>query len=183
MFDWKSTLAGFAAGSILIGAYWSTTQGDRASEAPVIAARSDGACELALERSVDALSDEIRLLRANPSGASPSGVDWPELRQWIADAIATAVDQAAMTVASKAESSAPVVPSALRDEARRDATRLVDDAIARGRWDLDDEIEIRGLLDSLEGGDQDALLQQLTVAINEGEIEVEAPGSDSTLDR
>ena len=52
------------------------------------------------------------------------------------------------------------------------AEDLLDDALAVGRWEAEDQAELRTVLGQLDADRETLLLQRLAAALNSGELEI-----------
>src|SRR5262245_3316288 len=52
------------------------------------------------------------------------------------------------------------------------AEDLLDDALAVGRWEAEDQAELRNVLGQLDADRETVLLQRLAAALNSGELEI-----------
>ena len=78
-----------------------------------------------------------------------------------------ALEPAAVASSGRGAPPAPPDPVALEVE------RMLDDALLRGRWELDDQVRLRHALGTLtDPAREGALLQRLAAAVNAGELEV-----------
>lgn len=85
----------------------------------------------------------------------------------------------AATAAPVAAPTAPppaALPDAAAASALADAQQLLDGALSRGRWGSDDASAFRRLLARVDGDGRTQLLSELAPAINDGRLELTAPG-------
>lgn len=98
----------------------------------------------------------------------------------IADLVRTAVrtEMAANAAARTADAPAAArpragtLPRAAAPAAATAAEDLLDDALAVGRWEREDQAELRSVLGQLDADRETVLLQRLAAALNSGELEI-----------
>jgi len=98
----------------------------------------------------------------------------------IADLVRTAVRaemaaNAAVRTADAGEAARPraaQLQRAAAPAAARAAEDLLDDALAVGRWEPEDQAALRNVLGQLDAERESALLQRLAAALNSGELEI-----------
>ncbi len=95
------------------------------------------------------------------------------VRSILQEELAIAV-QKYQTAAQQPATSRPVIDAAQNQEAARKSGVIVDNALASGKWQQDDNLAIMQLAVNLTSEQRIALLDKLSDAINDGGLELEA---------
>jgi len=113
--------------------------------------------------------------------AAHATLDAQEVEAWVRSAVraelASLRADASTSGSTAATPTSPVTDSQFRrlqEDRRADALEgMLDDALRRGRWELDDQIRLREALGTVSDPQREtALLQRLAAAVNAGELEI-----------